>query len=100
MLSKTLFRVWNIQELSVQIKTGPATCVHLEGLCHCGTVPPPLEGSTLHKNELKPRIVLEIRGAPVHHRPEIKNIQCSDQARRHSVLDEEQRAAFPSHPLS
>lgn len=44
MLSKTLFRVWNIQELSVQIETGPATCV-----CTWGALPlwdfAPWEGS-------------------------------------------------------
>lgn len=97
MLSKTLFGVWNIQELSVQIETGPGTCVCTWGALPCGTSPPLGSGTELvTKTNKNPGLCWKFRGVPVYHRPEIKSIQ----AKRDSVWDEEQRAAFPFHPLS
>lgn len=66
MLSKTLsmFIVWNIQESSVQIETGPAATVCTRGALPMwdfspfGSIRGGDAASRLHKNELNPRIVL------------------------------------------
>lgn len=100
MLSKTLFKSVEYTGIKCANRDRPCyLCVHLGGSATVGL--PPFgrikggDTELVTKTNKNPGLCCKFEGVPVHHKPEIKTFQ----GRRHSVLDEEQKAAFPSHPL-